>query len=232
MDLFYTDFDQNSHSEDLVSDSIEPMDLFYPDKEESMFTELPDIEMQSWPSVLSVSALQPAPASEAEPDQLLGEDYRDRMDSIQEDDEEANQEAEKASQSQEACLLPGQQMEGRWGADVPADSREAEQHSSDSARENTEPVRSDSRSSIRQDESQIPPVLRHRKGARFTEAQDNETARTAATRAADNSDSSFWCGENSELYLLLLLWLLLYCFLVLPQMDLKTLPSLLLNLDR
>lgn len=90
MDLFYTDFDRHSHAEDLIGDSIEPMDLFYPDKEEPMFTELPDVEMQSWPSVLSVSALQPAPASETDPDQLLdllGEDYRERMDSILEDDE-------------------------------------------------------------------------------------------------------------------------------------------------
>ncbi|XP_033991173.1 calmin [Trematomus bernacchii] len=238
MDLFYTDFDQNSHAEDLICDSIEPMDLFYPDKEEPMFTELPDVEMQSWPSVLSVSALQPAPASETDPDQLLdllGEDYRERMDSILEDDEETNQEAEKESESQEACSLPGEPMGGRRGADVPAGGRdlsEAEQQSSGSAREITEPVRSDSRSSIRQDESQIPPVLRHRKGPRFTEAKDKETARTAAPGAVDNRDSSLWCGENSELYvLLLLLWLLLYCFLLLPQMDLKTLPSLLLNLD-
>ncbi|XP_034053929.1 calmin [Gymnodraco acuticeps] len=238
MDLFYTDFDRNSHAEDLIGDSIEPMDLFYPDKEEPMFTELPDVEMQSWPSVLSVSALQPAPASETDPDQLLdllGEDYRERMDSILEDDEETNQEAEKESESQEACSLPGEPMGGRRGADVPAGGRdlsEAEQQSSGSARENTEPVRSDSRSSIRQDESQIPPVLRHRKGPRFTEAKDKETARTAVPGAVDNRDSSLWCGENSELYvLLLLLWLLLYCFLLLPQMDLKTLPSLLLNLD-
>ncbi|KAI4803761.1 hypothetical protein KUCAC02_025410 [Chaenocephalus aceratus] len=238
MDLFYTDFDRHSHAEDLIGDSIEPMDLFYPDKEEPMFTELPDVEMQSWPSVLSVSALQPAPASETDPDQLLdllGEDYRERMDSILEDDEETNQEAEKESEYQEACSLPGEPMGGRRGADVPAGGRdlsEAEQQSSGSARENTEPVSSDSRSSIRQDESQIPLILHHRKGPRFTEAKDKETARTAAPGAVDNRDSSLWCGENSQLYvLLLLLWLLLYCFLLLPQMDLKTLPSLLLNLD-
>lgn len=40
----------------------------------------------------------------------------------------------------------------------------------------------------------------------------------------------FRMSENSELYLLLLLWILLYCFWLLPQMDLKALPSLLLNL--
>lgn len=85
IDLFYTDFDQNSPTDDLVGDSIEPMDLFYPDKEEPMFTEPPDTEMQSWPSVLSVSALQPAPASVTEPDDqplnLLG-----GVDSIQKND--------------------------------------------------------------------------------------------------------------------------------------------------
>ncbi|KAL7380451.1 hypothetical protein ABVT39_018163 [Epinephelus coioides] len=237
MDLFYTDFDQNSASEDLVGDPVEPMDLFYPDKEEPMFAEPPDTEMQSWPSVLSVSALQPAPASEIQPDQpliLLDEDFRNGLNSNDKVISKTNLETDKASKSQEHCLLPGKKIEGLWGADAPADDRDlsgAEQHISGSARENTEPVRCDSKSSSRQDENQIPPVLRHRKGARFTQSMDNQTAMTAATRDADNADSDFWCNENSELYLLLLLWLLLYCFWLLPQMDLKTLPSLLLNLN-
>lgn len=55
-------------TEDEVGVPIEPMDLFYPDKEEPMFTEPSYTEMQSWPCVLSVSALQPAPASETLPD--------------------------------------------------------------------------------------------------------------------------------------------------------------------
>ncbi|XP_031177305.1 interaptin isoform X2 [Sander lucioperca] len=241
MDLFYTDFDQNSPTEDVVGDAIEPMDLFYPDKEEPMFTEPPDTEMQSWPSVLSVSALQPAPASETQPDQpldLLGEDdFRNGVDSIQENYKviiKTNQETDKASISQEHCLSSGEKIGGFWGADVPGDSSdlsEAEQHSLGSARENTELVRSDSKSFNRQDESEIPPVLRQRKGARITQSMDNQTAVTAATREADNGDSDFWRSESWELYLLLLLWLLLYCFLLLPQMDLKTLPSLLLNLN-
>ncbi|XP_054470575.1 calmin [Anoplopoma fimbria] len=238
-DLFYTDFDQSPPTEDAVGDPIEPMDLFYPDKEEPMFVEPPDTEMQSWPSVLSVSALEPAPASETQPDEplsLLGEDYRNGVDWIPEKHKvttDTYQETDRASESQEPCLLPGEKTGGLWGGDVPADGSdlsEAEQQSSGSARENTEPVRSDSRSSSRQDESQIPPVLRHRKGARFTESTDNQTAVTAATRKADNGDSDIWCTESGELYVLLLLWLLLYCFWLLPQMDLKTLPSLLLNL--
>lgn len=90
IDLFYTDFDRNSPTDDLVGDPVEPMDLFYPDKEEPMFTEPPDTEMQSWPSVLSVSALQPAPATETlqddQPLNLLGEDFRNGEDSIQDYD--------------------------------------------------------------------------------------------------------------------------------------------------
>uniref|UniRef100_A0A7N6FA52 Calmin n=1 Tax=Anabas testudineus TaxID=64144 RepID=A0A7N6FA52_ANATE len=90
MDSFYADFDRSSPIEDLVGHPIEPMDLFYPDKEEPMFTEPLDTEMQSWPSVLSVSALEPAPASEAlvddKPLNLLMEDLRDGVDVMQEND--------------------------------------------------------------------------------------------------------------------------------------------------
>uniref|UniRef100_A0A3Q4N831 Calponin-homology (CH) domain-containing protein n=1 Tax=Neolamprologus brichardi TaxID=32507 RepID=A0A3Q4N831_NEOBR len=88
--LFYTDFDRGSPTEDLVGDPVEPMDLFYPDKEELMFTDQPDTEAQTWPSVLSVSALQPAPPSDILPDDQqfdpLGEDFRE-VDLTQEHDE-------------------------------------------------------------------------------------------------------------------------------------------------
>ncbi|KAM6968565.1 uncharacterized protein clmna [Tautogolabrus adspersus] len=223
-------------NDDLLGDPIEPMDLFYPDKEEPMTTEPADSDMESWPSVLSVSPLQPAPASETQPDDqpliLLSDDFRNGVDTIQDNGKLITQtslDTHKASESQGECLL---KTEGLWGGDVPAvcgDLSEAEKQSSDSARENTEPVRIDSKSSSRQDEIQIPPVLRHRKGARLTE--NNPTAAgTAAAKNADNSDSAVWWSDGWELYLLLLLWLLLYCFWLLPQMDLKSLPSLLLNL--
>ncbi|XP_071327349.1 calmin isoform X2 [Trachinotus anak] len=239
-DFFYADFDRSSPTEDLVGDPIEPMDLFYPDKEEPMLTEPPDTEMQSWPSVLSVSALQPAPASESLPDDqplnLLGEDFRDGMDFIQETDKaitKTNQETDKTSESQEQCLLPGEKTGGPWDDDDPAggsSTSETEQQHPGSARENTEPVRSDAKSSSREDESQISPVLRHRKWtSHLPETVDKQRAEPVATRKTNNGDD-FW-SESWELYLLLLLWLLLYCFWLLPQMDLKTLPSLLLNLD-
>ncbi|XP_068451611.1 calmin [Clinocottus analis] len=222
-DVFSTNFDQCPPTEEPVGDPIEPMDLFYPDKEEPMFAEPPDTEMQSWPSVLSVSALQPAPASETQPEQPLS--LPGGLDSIPEDDEViTKQETDGATSSQERCLLPGEQAAGLQAAADGSELGEAEQQSS--AGEKTQPVRSDI-----QDESQIAPVLRHRKGARFTDCADNQPAVTAAAGGADVAGSDTWCSESWELYVLLLLWLLLYCFWLLPQMDLKTLPGLLLNLD-
>ncbi|CAN9502530.1 unnamed protein product [Ophioblennius macclurei] len=205
---FYTDFERCSPAEDRGGDSIEPMDLFYPDKEELMFTEPPDTEMQSWPSVLSVSALQPAPASEVSPDEekpsLLDEDFTEEPDLVEEQ-EKVVPEMDGAPESQETFLL-----------------------NPICAMENTEPVRIDT-SFTRHDDILSAPVLRHRKGIRAAESMDNQ--RTVSQKAEDDN-SDFWCGENWELYLILLLWLLLYCFWLLPQIDLKTLPSLLLNLNR
>lgn len=48
-----------------VGDSVEPMDIFYPEKEEPASSEPMDMGVQGWPLVLSVSALQPAPATDA-----------------------------------------------------------------------------------------------------------------------------------------------------------------------
>lgn len=232
VDLFPTDFDRSSPTEDLVGDPLEPMDLFYPDKEEPVFTDTSDTEMQSWPSVLSVSALQPAPPSDTLSDDqllnLLGEDFRDLIDEQEEvSGITTNQKTDAASEPQEQCLLPGEEIGGLLPGDAPANSSnlsQADQQSPVSSRDNTEAVRVDTQSSSRQDEGLIPPVLRHRKGARFPESTDGQRA---VPRTADDHDSDVWC--SSELYLLLLLWLLLYCFWLLPQMDLRSLPSLLLN---
>lgn len=57
---------------------------------------------------------------------------------------ETNQKTDKASESQEQCLLPVERIGALWGGDVPADGsnfREAEHQSSNSARENTVSVR-------------------------------------------------------------------------------------------
>ncbi|XP_028250508.1 uncharacterized protein clmna [Parambassis ranga] len=232
MDLFYNDFDRSSPVEDLVGDAVEPMDLFYPDKEEPIFPEPPDTEMQSWPSVLCVSALQPAPPSETlvQDQHLKPEDFRNGMDVLQEQDKvNVISKIDNISESQEQHLFEEMgPLHGDYLSDS-SDLSEAEHQKPVSAKENTDPLRIDRRSSSRQDESQIAPVLRHRKGARFTESMCQDKA---GMRNTETEDSDFWRSEHLELYVLLLLWLLLYCVWLLPQMDLKSLPSQLLNLDR
>ncbi|XP_055361402.1 calmin isoform X2 [Betta splendens] len=203
MDLFYAD--RSSPTEDIDGEPVEPMDLFYPDKEELVSTEPFDTDMQSWPSVLSVSALEPAPAAAALDEQpLLVEDLW-------------NQEHDKVS-SEEPERWSGQRMGGR--SDV-CDVAEAAPQSLGCSSAASEPVRPDG--------SAVPPVLRHRKGPRFTPPTDGPTAEAAETWEAGGADSE--CGDSWELYLLLLLWMLLYSVWLLPQMDLKTLPGLLLNLQ-
>lgn len=67
----------DSQTYDSVGVSVEPMDIFYPEKEEPVSFEPVDVETQSWPLVLSVAALQPAPATDLLPegqDRNLGED--------------------------------------------------------------------------------------------------------------------------------------------------------------
>ncbi|MED6271623.1 hypothetical protein CHARACLAT_022145, partial [Characodon lateralis] len=208
LDQFSSDSDRRSSTEDLVGDRIEPMDLFYPDKEESILPEPPDTEMQRWPSVLSVSALQPAPPSDRPEDlqvDLLGGGEQDHVIS------QTNQTPSDPRPSLEQCVMCGVNI----GAPQTADVSEADSKGSS--------LRIDS---IRTDEIHIPPVLRHRKGARISESMDKHRA---VPRTAEPEDTDLWWRENWELCVLLLLWLLLYSFMVLPQMDLKTLPSLLLN---
>ncbi|KAM9356101.1 uncharacterized protein clmna isoform 2-T2 [Pholidichthys leucotaenia] len=237
MDLFYEDFDRGSPTEDIVGDPVEPMDLFYPDKEEPMFTEPLDTEMQSWPSVLSVTALQPAPPSDILPDNqnqdLLSLDLRNRVGFSQEHNEVLTKTIQETNgaESQEPCLLAGEKAGGPLGSDAPVNGSvlsEAEPLKPVTSRENTPPVRNDTESWSRRDENQIPPVLRHRKGIRLTESTDGQKSASGKV----NNDDSVWWEETWELPVLLLLWLLLYCLWVLPQMDLKTLPGTLLNLNR
>lgn len=75
-DQFYFDLNRSSPTGHLLGDLVEPMDLFYPDPVELMPPE-PD-DTHQWPSVLSVSALQPAPPSnrpEGRRFDLLDEDF-------------------------------------------------------------------------------------------------------------------------------------------------------------
>lgn len=83
MEFFQAELEENSPTDDLDGDPLEPMDLFYPDKDEVIFSEPPERETQGWPSVLRVSPLQPAPASQLFDDglpELLSHDFTDTND--------------------------------------------------------------------------------------------------------------------------------------------------------
>ncbi|KAM4625929.1 uncharacterized protein clmna [Polymixia lowei] len=251
LDSFCTDNDRSSPLEDVVAEPLDPMDLFYPDKAESVFTEPAARETESQPSVFSVSALQPAPASETLPGTLAlqetraggliethrprepGEDFRNGVDLATKEQEkeitETHHGVDTPSEPQDRSSSPGEEMAGdrpenQEGPSEPSDLTQTLDHNPSSARENTDPMRSEAETSKGPDESLTPTILH--------QSTDNQTK---ASTIKTNGDNSVLGRESSlldrELYLLLLLWLLLYCLWLLPQIDLCTLPSLLLNLD-
>ncbi|XP_061700934.1 interaptin-like isoform X3 [Syngnathoides biaculeatus] len=174
MNAFSTDFSQ-------ASDFVEPMDLFCPYKGEALFPE-PHDKMQSCPSVLSVTALEQAPASETVPEDqplyLMDEDFVKFLkdDKVMTD---IKYKTFSTSEPKKQCQGHVGQIKGFIGSVFPPDC------------------------------SGLSETQQDRQGS-------SETMR--------------W-RESWEPYLLLVLWLLLYCLWLLPQMELKTLPNLLFNIN-
>ncbi|XP_077417109.1 uncharacterized protein clmna [Vanacampus margaritifer] len=241
IDLFYeplgTSREINDFSTDLsqATEFIEPMDLFYPCKEEALFKEPLDKKMQSRPSALCVSALEPAPAYEAVPeDQPLYRMDEDFVVKLLNENSKVmtliEQKTYSTSECKEQCMLPGGQIRGFTGSVFPADcsdQSEAHQDTQYSSREYTKSMRD----GTSQNETLNPLVLRQRKGINFSQSQNTQTTMRVFSRKSNNGDSEFCWSGSWEPYLLFVLWLLLYCLWLLPQMDLKTLPSLLFNIN-
>ncbi|XP_067100070.1 calmin [Osmerus mordax] len=272
-DLFYADLDR----EELMSEPLDPMDLFYPDKEEAMLSDQPEREESMFSSCFSVSALQPAPASEplnthslpeTHPPSLteshssnpLGEEeigddstsQEDRM--IQGRDkmaEETHEGAGEQAKPQERCTLLKDQASGSLGVleEVEAESHHAAERSDliktheeklAAARENMKSMRGEEESNGAKLEKQLSSLC-HRKVAESDKLRDNQksvaTSQTQSTNSKTSRKESKVSAAaeclmtKSELYMLLILWLILYCLLVLPQIDIRTLPSLLFNLE-
>ena len=64
VDSFYANMGDGSQSEELFGEALEPMDLFYPDKEDAMLADPGEMDTELLPSVFGVFALQPAPVSD------------------------------------------------------------------------------------------------------------------------------------------------------------------------
>ncbi|XP_055011362.1 calmin [Boleophthalmus pectinirostris] len=214
------------YKEELVD--LEPMDLFYPDKDVPPYLE-PTEDVQSWPSVLSVSPLQPAPASQ-DPSE---EQTFTQPDEYWSGEHGKTETAQMPSETQ--VQVPDPTFDPQdWFGDVSVKPESNEEDIIDlrtapSARETTDPMRSYINScSTGLDGNQIPTVLRHRKGLCSSQHTDNQRSTTSA--ASRDHISDYGLGDSWEPYVLLLLWLLLYCFWVLPQLDLKAVPSLFFNI--
>ncbi|KAJ3612771.1 hypothetical protein NHX12_019029 [Muraenolepis orangiensis] len=204
--LFYTNVDRGSRSEELFGEPLEPMDLFYPDKEDTMLPDPAQMDAECLPSVFGVFALQPAPVSEP----LLPE-----IDPMGEGTDTGNPKVldpEESRPKSHVVMIGGTGPVEQVGPTEDGNlGREGGEGRGQSiAKGNTETLRKAAGVFNSSDKQMIVPIIKIN---------------------SNNAD----LGEDSlldrELYLLLLLWLLLYCLWLLPQMEFRALPSLLFNLD-
>lgn len=194
---------------------------------------------------LSVTPLQPAP-SQSSPTGCDGERV------ILEKADEGSVESPEQSPFELWSRHPGE-----WGAvDSDLHTDHCELISSDeelpastnttatttAARENTEPLRDEAASNAATDETKLPTDLRIEEAVHLKESkqmENGENTDATTTEIANKRKPSVSTGSPesscevalSEMDLLLLMWLLLYCLFVLPQIDIWALPSLLLNLE-
>lgn len=273
MDLFYSDTDRGSP-------------WGYPNAEEAMLPEQPEREED--PFSYSMTALQPAPASEpfypnteeAESEEMLGScpdisplqptaaselvkdvhTHCEQPDLVELGDDSERREYKTQfgwemveermkgpgdlSAPQERCSVSGhstlgglvvlQEMENEsdWSVEG-GDLTQTDEEKQAVARENMESVRREGQSNEAASENQCTGGLRHR---RVTDAEDNQMILTASVSLSANSENSQTEGmtpmmPESEIHLILVLWLVLYCLFVLLQMGVWNVPSLLLNLN-
>ncbi|XP_064783843.1 calmin-like [Oncorhynchus masou masou] len=291
MDLFQADMSGALDQTMTLSETLEPMDLFYPDTDDCGPVEEPenDVEtspwsssfsksVETWPSTFSVAALQPAPSSEPEPEthtdlhthsqgethtethahnspdshiksQLDQEALREESTMQKYDKEVEVRGGSRLSGPQEWCSVLGEQTGGdggvvetemkthRGAAESSDLTRTDEEKSASAARGNNETMRREADIDGTTDEqcSMCSTPLHQRKVAGSNE-KDNQKNGASSRTHSTKSDTS-WREMRTptsltEYYILLLLWLLLYCLLVLPQIDYRNLPSLLLNLEK
>nr|XP_029543550.1 calmin-like [Oncorhynchus nerka] len=289
MDLFQADMSGALDQTMTLSETLEPMDLFYPDTDDCGHVEEPenDVEtspwsssfsksVETWPSTFSVAALQPAPSSEPEPathtdlhthsqgethtethsspdshikSQLDLEALREESTMQKYDKEVEVRGGSRLSGPQEWCSVQGEQTEGdggvvetemethRGAAESSDLTRTDEEKSVSAARGYNETMRREADSDGTTDEqcSMCSTPLHQRKVAGSNEKDNQKNGASSRTHSTKSNTS--WREMRTptsltEYYILLLLWLLLYCLLVLPQIDYRNLPSLLLNLEK
>ncbi|KAA0710981.1 Calmin Calponin-like transmembrane domain protein [Triplophysa tibetana] len=181
---------------------------------------------------LSMTPLQPAT-----PQRSLTESDTDTEDASEGHGEGLKTRKPKAGSAHIQEQNPFDRHPGEWGAvepESPAEHRELIKTDTDvisaGARENTVTLRDGAdacqplttihlRKTVETSESK-GQIGRATDSAIINESSENKTAATPAT----TSDTAW-----SDIYILLVAWLLIYCIFVLPQMDPRTLPKLFFN---
>ncbi|KAL0968929.1 hypothetical protein UPYG_G00220000 [Umbra pygmaea] len=171
--------------------------------------------------------------------------FREESAIMQQDKEVEGSEGSLPPNTQERCSMLGQQTVGDWGVlemmepkcgpAEPSDlTKEERPASAATARENNEIVRSEADIDGTIDEQcAICSTPLHQK----KRSNERDNLKIMSTRQFDSTKSNNSWRELgtgttlTECYVLLLLWLILYCLLVLPQINYSNLPRLLLNLD-
>ncbi|XP_076834207.1 uncharacterized protein clmna isoform X2 [Brachyhypopomus gauderio] len=184
---------------------------------------------------LSVMPLQPAPSQSA-----LTDSETPTQEKVSEGPVES---------PEQSPFEPWARHPGDWGvleSDLPAVLISGDEEPTD-ARESTEALREQVASDSTEDESTLLTALCSQESLQPKELERENRDDVDAITPGNVVESCVLCNRKmiipatipedtrqtalSDTYLLLAAWLLVYCILVLPQMDLWTIPSLLLNLE-
>ncbi|XP_036398544.1 calmin [Megalops cyprinoides] len=194
----------------------------------------------------SVSELKPVPFEERALDSKA--DSKERLaenseDSRQYKEEQGGKEGQPRSQMAPSneCQREDDRDSGATELDTPGEHCELIKADEDpaAASENTGTLRRQADDDDSANESHSSPAL-HLRRVMESDGLKNESGKISESERShyispdlrSECKAPATCSVTAaEIYWLLLLWIILYCLFVLPQLDIKTLPHLLLNLE-
>ncbi|KAK2878971.1 hypothetical protein Q8A67_019762 [Cirrhinus molitorella] len=191
---------------------------------------------------LSMTPLQPAP-----PKRSLTESDTDTEDTSEDHSKGFKSRKDRAGSAHIQEQSPFDRHPGEWGAvepDSPAEHCELiktdDDLTSTGARENTGALREGAVTDTSQPLTTIhlrkvidTTELKGQNGKALERSKVDSTIviKSSESKTATSPESTYDTTLSDLVYILLAAWLFVYCLLVLPQIDLRTLPKLLFNMD-
>ncbi|KAL1257651.1 hypothetical protein QQF64_010895 [Cirrhinus molitorella] len=191
---------------------------------------------------LSMTPLQPAP-----PKRSLTESDTDTEDASEDHSKGFKSRKDRAGSAHIQEQSPFDRHPGEWGAvepDSPAEHCELiktdDDLTSTGARENTGALREGAVTDTSQPLTTIhlrkvidTTELKGQNGKALERTKVDSTIviKSSESKTATSPESTYDTTLSDLVYILLAAWLFVYCLLVLPQIDLRTLPKLLFNMD-